>query len=98
MSGNTLGISSIGPYWNLKSVNYFKENIHFFLVIFFIETISGKQIFFKKIRKSTDSVGKGFNIAQHNAVVGSKKTQKYLWTLFLGACTSLCYGHIYDTL
>lgn len=27
---NTLGISSIGPYWNLKSVNYFKRE-HSFL-------------------------------------------------------------------
>lgn len=26
---NTVGISSIGPYWNLKSVNPFKESIHF---------------------------------------------------------------------
>lgn len=38
---NTLGISSIGPYWNLKSVNYFKESIHF--CNFFIKNTSGKQ-------------------------------------------------------
>lgn len=67
-------------------MNYFKENIHF-CKFFFIKNISGKQkiFFFLKLKKkSTDSVGKGFDIAQHDAVVAleKKKKQKYLWTLF----------------
>lgn len=66
-------------------MNYFKENIHF-CKFFFIKNISGKQIFFffEIKKKSTDSVGKGFDIAQHDAVVAlkKKKKQKYLWTLF----------------
>lgn len=70
MLGNTSGISSIGPYWNLKSVNYFKESIHF--CNFFHQDFLVSRRLFKK----SDLVGKGFNIAQHNAVVAFKK--KYL--------------------
>lgn len=51
MSENTLGISSIGPYWNLKSANYFKRE-HSFFVIFFIKTISGNRRFFFKIKNN----------------------------------------------
>lgn len=46
MLGNTLGISSIGPYWNLQSVNYFQESIHF--CNFFHQEYSGKQKTLKK--------------------------------------------------
>lgn len=59
-------------------MNYFKENIHF-CKFFFIKNISGKQkiFFFLKLKKkSTDSVGKGFDIAQHDAVVALKKKKK----------------------
>ena len=49
MLGNTLGISSIGPYWNLQSVNYFQESIHF--CNFFHQEYSGKQ---KTLKKKTD--------------------------------------------
>lgn len=85
---NTLGMSSIGPYWNLKSVNYFKESIHFY-------NFFSSRIFLvsRRLKKKTDLVGKGFNIAQHNAVVAFKK-KVFVNSCFLGACTSLCYGHI----
>lgn len=73
---NTLGISSIGPYWNLKSVNYFEESIHF--CNFFIKNISGKQKTLKNTLKKSDLVGKGFNIAQHNAVVAFKTTTVFV--------------------
>lgn len=80
-------------------MNYFKENIHF-CKFFFIKNISGKQIFFffEIKKKSTDSVGKGFDIAQHDAVVALKKKKSICGLCFLGACTSLCNRHIYDTL
>lgn len=83
-------------------MNYFKENIHF-CKFFFIKNISGKQkiFFFLKLKKkSTDSVGKGFDIAQHDAVVAlkKKKNKSICGLCFLGACTSLCNRHIYDTL
>lgn len=66
-------------------MNYFKENIHF--CNFFssrIFLVSRRFFFLKLKKKSTDSVGKGFDIAQHDAVVAlkKKKKQKYLWTLF----------------
>lgn len=62
----TLGIDSIGPYWNLTRVNYFKESIHFYN--FFPSRIFLGSRRLKKKTK-TDLVGKGFNIAQHNDMV-----------------------------
>lgn len=66
-------------------MNYFKENIHF-CNFFFIKNISGKQkIFFFEIKKkSTDLVGKGFDIAQHDAVVAlkNKKTKVFVDSVF----------------
>lgn len=73
-------------------MNYFKESIHF--CNFFIKNTSGKQKTLKTHTKKSDLVGKGFNIAQHNAVVALKTTTVFVNSVSYGLYIYLLWTYM----